>query len=140
SSARDCFFCDFAHRRSGPPPILEVETDEYVIFKDKNPVAKHHYLAIPKEHLHSFNVLNKSHLGLVQRMESGMAAFLRSKNVDPEKAIIGFHIPPFISVKHLHLHGIYPPSDMSWGNAISFTSSFWFKKVLYLFTYICKTF
>lgn len=62
-------------------------------------------------------------------MESGMMEFLKSKKVDPEKAIIGFHIPPFISVKHLHLHAIYPPSDMGLGNKISFMSSFWFKKV-----------
>nr|XP_043067461.1 histidine triad nucleotide-binding protein 3 [Drosophila bipectinata] len=129
SGAQDCFFCDFANHRQGPPPILEVETDEFVIFKDKYPVAKYHYLAIPKEHLDSFSVLNRSHVGLVRRMESGMMDFLRSKKVDPEKAIIGFHIPPFISVKHLHLHAIYPSSDMSLGHRISFMSSFWFKKV-----------
>ncbi|KAH8240921.1 hypothetical protein KR026_008091, partial [Drosophila bipectinata] len=129
SGAQDCFFCDFANHRQGPPPILEVETDEFVIFKDKYPVAKYHYLAIPKEHLDSFSVLNRSHVGLVRRMESGMMEFLRSKKVDPEKAIIGFHIPPFISVKHLHLHAIYPSSDMSLGHKISFMSSFWFKKV-----------
>lgn len=58
-----------------------------------------------------------------------MKEFLKSKKVDPEKAIIGFHIPPFISVKHLHLHAIYPPSDMGLGNKISFMSSYWFKNV-----------
>ncbi|KAH8412341.1 hypothetical protein KR009_001391, partial [Drosophila setifemur] len=130
AASRDCFFCDFAHHRKGPPPVLEVETEDYVIFKDKYPAAKHHYLAIPKEHYDSFSVLNKSHLGLVHRMESGMRDFLRSQSVDPDKAIIGFHIPPFISVKHLHLHGIYPPSDMGIGNKINFMSSFWFKKVV----------
>ncbi|KAH8325639.1 hypothetical protein KR067_003046, partial [Drosophila pandora] len=129
SGAQDCFFCDFAHHKQGPPPILEVETNEFVIFKDKYPAAKYHYLAIPKEHLDSFSVLNKSHVGLVRRMESGMKEFLKSKKVDPEKAIIGFHIPPFISVKHLHLHAIYPPSDMGLGNKISFMSSYWFKNV-----------
>ncbi|XP_017130091.1 histidine triad nucleotide-binding protein 3 [Drosophila elegans] len=128
SQVRDCFFCDFANHRKGPPPVLEVETDEYVIFKDKYPAAQHHYLAIPKEHFDSFQVLNGSHLGLVQRMEAGMMEFLRSKNIDPKQAIIGFHLPPFISVRHLHLHGIYPPSDMNIGNTISFMSSFWFKK------------
>lgn len=64
SGAQDCFFCDFAHHKQGPPPILEVETNEFVIFKDKYPAAKYHYLAIPKEHLDSFSVLNKSHVGL----------------------------------------------------------------------------
>ncbi|XP_017050084.1 histidine triad nucleotide-binding protein 3 [Drosophila ficusphila] len=128
SENQDCFFCDFAHHRKGPPPVLEVETDEYVIFKDKYPAAQHHYLAIPKEHFDSLKALNRSHLGLVQRMEAGMVDFLKSKNIDPTKATIGFHMPPFISVRHLHLHAIYPPSDMNIGNQISFMSSFWFKK------------
>jgi len=66
----------------------------------------------------------------VKRMEAGMMEFLKTKNVDPKEAIIGFHLPPFISVHHLHLHGIFPPSDMSIGNKISFLSSFWFKKVV----------
>ncbi|KAH8248670.1 hypothetical protein KR032_002012 [Drosophila birchii] len=132
SGPQDCFFCDFAHHRPssrGPNPNLEVETEDYVIFKDKYPAAQHHYLAIPKEHLESFSVLNRSHLELVQRMELGMIELFRSKNLDPDEAILGFHIPPFISVKHLHLHGIYPPSDMSFLNKINFLPSFWFKKV-----------
>ncbi|KAH8353523.1 hypothetical protein KR084_011597 [Drosophila pseudotakahashii] len=128
SEPRSCFFCDFAHHRQGPPPVLEVETDEYVIFKDKYPAAKHHYLAIPKEHFDSFRSLNRSHLGLVKRMEAGMKEFLKSKNIDPEEATIGFHLPPFISVHHLHLHGIFPHSDMSFWNKINFLSSFWFIK------------
>ncbi|KAH8334399.1 hypothetical protein KR059_009911, partial [Drosophila kikkawai] len=131
SGPEDCFFCDFANHRpssKGPNPNLEVETEEYVIFKDKFPAARHHYLAIPKDHLESFSVLNRSHLGLVQRMELGMKELFKSKNVDPDEAIIGFHIPPFISVKHLHLHGIYPASDMNVLNKINFLSSFWFKK------------
>ncbi|KMY87555.1 histidine triad nucleotide-binding protein 3 [Drosophila simulans] len=128
AESEQCFFCDFAHRRQGPPPILEVETDEYVIFKDKYPAARHHYLAIPKEHFDSLKALNKSHVGLVRRMEQGMMEFLRSQNVDPKEAIVGFHLPPFISVRHLHLHGIFPPADMSFGNKISFMPSFWFKK------------
>lgn len=64
AESEKCFFCDFAHRRQGPPPILEVETDEYVIFKDKYPAARLHYLAIPKEHFDSLKALNKSHVGL----------------------------------------------------------------------------
>ncbi|XP_017076440.1 histidine triad nucleotide-binding protein 3 isoform X2 [Drosophila eugracilis] len=127
SEIRKCFFCDFAHHVQGPPPVLEVETDEYVIFKDKYPASTFHYLAIPKEHFDSFKSLNKSHLGLVQRMDAGMKEFLKSKNINPDKAIIGFHMPPFISVHHLHMHGIYPPSEMSFGNKINFFSSFWFK-------------
>lgn len=63
-------------------------------------------------------------------MQEGMIKFLLSKGVHEEDAIIGYHIPPFISQKHLHLHGISPISDMSLSNRISFfMPSFWFKSV-----------
>ncbi|EDW78087.2 uncharacterized protein Dwil_GK24814 [Drosophila willistoni] len=128
TSLTPCKFCDFANRRQGPPPVLLVETDEYVIFKDIAPASKYHYLAIPKLHFESLNALNKSHYGLVKRMEEGMIEFLKTKNVDANNdTIIGFHIPPFISVSHLHLHGISPASEMSLLNKINFMESFWFK-------------
>ncbi|ALC38005.1 CG15362 [Drosophila busckii] len=121
-----CLFCDIANKSLLPK--LEYETDEYVIFKDKYPASTHHYLAVPKLHFESIKVLNRSHVGLVQRMHNGMVEFLIAKGIDTSKAVIGYHIPPFISQKHLHLHGISPPSEMSFWNRISFMSpSFWFK-------------
>ncbi|XP_017858231.1 PREDICTED: histidine triad nucleotide-binding protein 3 [Drosophila arizonae] len=123
----ECLFCNIAHGRITPPK-LEFENDEYVIFKDKNPASTYHYLAIPKQHFDSLKVLNKSHVGLVERMQNGMIRFLESKNVSKENAVIGFHIPPFISQKHLHLHGISPKSEMDLSNRINFfIPSFWFK-------------
>lgn len=66
----------------------------------------------------------------VSRMHEGMIQFLLSKGIREEDAIIGYHIPPFISQKHLHLHGISPKSEMSLSNRISFfMPSFWFKSV-----------
>ncbi|XP_034471617.1 histidine triad nucleotide-binding protein 3 [Drosophila innubila] len=126
-SPSNCLFCKIANG-SRTPHKLEFENDEYVIFMDKRPVSTHHYLAIPKTHYDSLNVLNKSHVGLVSRMQHGMIRFLESKGVDTSDAIIGFHIPPFISQKHLHLHGISPVSEMSLSNRISFLMpSFWAK-------------
>lgn len=67
---------------------------------------------------------------LVERMQNGMIQFLASKDVDISKAVIGFHVPPFISQNHLHLHGISPVSEMSFSDRISFMiPSFWFKSV-----------
>ncbi|KRF81583.1 adenosine 5'-monophosphoramidase HINT3 [Drosophila virilis] len=127
SSPSKCLFCGIASGRITPPK-LEFENDEYVIFKDIKPAATYHYLAIPKQHFDSLNVLNKSHVGLVERMQNGMIQFLASKDVDISKSVIGFHVPPFISQKHLHLHGISPVSEMSFSDRISFMiPSFWFK-------------
>lgn len=148
-----CLFCNIANGRK-PPVKLLYENEEYAILKDKYPASTHHYLAIPKQHYTSLKVLNKSHVGLgkkctintvcmyvlnqiwvmllftASRMHEGMVEFLLSKGVNEEDAIIGYHIPPFISQKHLHLHGIYPKSEMSLSNRISFfMPSFWFKSV-----------
>ncbi|XP_030080540.1 histidine triad nucleotide-binding protein 3 [Drosophila hydei] len=61
-------------------------------------------------------------------MQTGMIRFLASKNVSIASSLIGFHIPPFISQKHLHLHGISPTSEMDLSDRISFfMPSFWFK-------------
>ena len=41
---------------------------------------------------------------------------------------LGFHIPPFNSVKHLHLHGISKKSEMGFLARMIFReNSFWYK-------------
>ncbi|EDV94206.1 GH25016 [Drosophila grimshawi] len=126
-SLSECLFCKIA-KGTFSTTKLEFEDEEFVIFKDKNPAAKIHYLAVPKQHYDSIKALNKSHIGLIERMQNGMINFLKSKDVDLSVAVIGYHVPPFISQKHLHLHGISPVSEMSVSNRISFfMPSFWFK-------------
>lgn len=47
---------------------------------------------------------------------------LLEKHGRTEDISLGFHIPPFNSVKHLHLHGISPKSEMG------FLASWFFKE------------
>lgn len=50
----------------------------------------------------------------VMEMRQQLEELFRSKGLtDPKDVSYGFHWPPFISVKHLHLHGIGPVSKMS---------------------------
>lgn len=43
---------------------------------------------------------------------------------------LGFHVPPFNSVKHLHLHGISPTSEMKLiGRWVFRPDSYWYKTV-----------
>lgn len=43
---------------------------------------------------------------------------------------MGFHLPPFNSIKHLHLHGIAPKSDMRFVSKWVFReNSYWYKTV-----------
>jgi hypothetical protein len=49
---------------------------------------------------------------------------------DTAEISLGFHIPPFYSIKHLHLHGIAPKSEMGFiGRMVFKENSFWYKTV-----------
>ncbi|KAM8708487.1 hypothetical protein ACLKA7_015462 [Drosophila subpalustris] len=64
---------------------------------------------------------------MVLRMEETMKEFFKSKDISLKDALFGFHMPPFISVKHLHLHGVSPYSKV-FDNPYRFEpSSPWFK-------------
>ncbi|XP_034482181.1 histidine triad nucleotide-binding protein 3-like [Drosophila innubila] len=125
-SPTNCIFCDISSGKSDT--ILEVETDEFVIFKDIRPASKHHYLIVTKDHYDSLKVLGKSHEKMILRMEDTLKDFFKSKGICTRDALFGFHMPPFISVKHLHLHGISPRSEMGFISRLIFQPSApWFK-------------
>ncbi|TDG44100.1 hypothetical protein AWZ03_009475 [Drosophila navojoa] len=105
-----------------------MESDDFAIFKDIKPAAQHHYLIVPKEHYDSLKTLNKSHIKMVSLMEEEMKNFFVSKGISTADALYGFHFPPFISVKHLHMHGIAPRSQMPFVSRMMFRpSTAWFK-------------
>lgn len=47
-------------------------------------------------------------------MKQQLEEIFRSKGQNLDDVSYGFHWPPFISVKHLHMHGIGPMSKMSY--------------------------
>ncbi|XP_034482254.1 histidine triad nucleotide-binding protein 3-like [Drosophila innubila] len=124
-SPSDCIFCDISSGKSDT--ILEVETDEFAIFKDIRPASKHHYLIVTKEHYESLMTLDKSHGKMILRMEKAMKDFFKSKGISLKEAVFGFHMPPFISVKHLHLHGVSPYSKVILNHYRFEPSAPWFK-------------
>lgn len=66
---------------------------------------------------------------LVDKLESAMRSFFNSRRIEGEIRM-GFHMPPFITVKHLHLHGIAPVSNMTaYMRMIFKPETFWFKTV-----------
>ncbi|KAL9911576.1 adenosine 5'-monophosphoramidase HINT3 isoform 2-T2 [Glossina fuscipes fuscipes] len=128
SAMATCIFCDIISGKS--PTTFEVETDDYVIFKDIKPASDHHYLAVPKRHTESVVALTKNDIEVVNTLESGMRKFLATKGIESNQTLLGFHMPPFITVKHLHLHGIAPRSNMSFLMRFIFKPhSAWFKLV-----------
>lgn len=54
----------------------------------------------------------------------------KENQTDANDISLGFHLPPFNSVKHLHLHGISPKSEMRFLQRLIFReNSFWYKTV-----------
>lgn len=56
SSLKPCIFCDIVAGKS-PETIIEFSNEHIVIFKDIRPASDHHYLAVPKNHMHNVRSL-----------------------------------------------------------------------------------
>ncbi|XP_033169945.1 histidine triad nucleotide-binding protein 3 [Drosophila mauritiana] len=124
----NCVFCRISEGLDSST-VLEVENDDFVIFQDIKPASQHHYLAVTKKHYASLKDLNKSHDSLVSRMETALKDLLASKGVSVDDSLFGFHLPPFITVKHLHMHAISPRTQMTFLSKLIFRPSVWFKTV-----------
>ncbi|PPQ63239.1 hypothetical protein CVT24_005699 [Panaeolus cyanescens] len=96
-----CKFC-FVSKEKGFNVIYEDE--DFVAFVDRKPASTHHFLVVPKAHIVSVRSLKQADAELVKSMEVIGNELLESKGIPPEMRRMGFHIPPFNSVYHLHLH------------------------------------
>ncbi|KAJ3547972.1 hypothetical protein NMY22_g1443 [Coprinellus aureogranulatus] len=116
-----CVFCNIANT---PGKNILYEDDTFLAFEDVRPAAKHHFLVVPKAHVESVRTLDQGHVPFLKDMEKVGIAVMDKYNVpEDERRLVlspipeqvervgadvsrsmGFHIPPFNSVNHLHLH------------------------------------
>ena len=99
------------------PALVLEETRQLLAFQDRTPKAKLHGLIIPKAFLPNVVSLTSNNMTLLVEMETIAHNLLQ--RYEPEAYqnqdfILCFHIPPFNSVDHLHLHVLAPASEMSW--------------------------
>ncbi|CEI94686.1 HIT-like protein [Rhizopus microsporus ATCC 52813] len=105
-----CVFCNIVHN-IGETRII-VETEHLVAFRDRSPSAKVHFLVIPKEHIETIKDLTREHISLLHEMTELGKRLLKEEGFNPEDETqirLGFHVPPFNSVNHLHMHVIGLP-------------------------------
>ncbi|KAH9850307.1 HIT-like protein [Lenzites betulinus] len=100
-SHRACIFCDVS-KENGFNIVWENE--KYTVFTDINPSSQHHLQIVPKTHIDSVKSLDATNVRLVQEMLEIGHKVLDSLDVPPKRRRLGFHIPPYISVTHLHMH------------------------------------
>jgi diadenosine tetraphosphate (Ap4A) HIT family hydrolase len=106
------------------------ETADVAVFCNLAVHAHLHLLAIPKQHLQNISVLGPEHIPLLQQLKAAGTEALREilanevheatgrrirtpAEVEEEARnnfVFNFHVPPFNSIDHLHLHCLHLPS------------------------------
>lgn len=110
SSPVDCIFCRI-HQRIEPGSII-FENEEFVVFKTRGAVVESaHLLVTPREHIKNLESLTGGDDALlVERMiDLGGKSLELVKEGYSIGAQYSFHIPPWNSIDHLHLHALATP-------------------------------
>nr|CAB3252919.1 histidine triad nucleotide-binding protein 3-like [Phallusia mammillata] len=127
----NCDFCAIVKELNNPSEANEHEhknvrevlrfNETLAVIKDHRPTIEHHYLVIPRWHVGNPKTLStdNNHINLILQMLDFGKEFLEScgwfsnEEVSMNDARFGFHYPPFISEEHLHLHVLYPASEIT---------------------------
>lgn len=120
-----CIFCKISD--GVEPSNIVHQDDEFVVFPDMRPAAPHHYLIVPRHHYIDVRHLTAQHVPMVEKMVTLSKEVLTAQGGSPTSARLGFHMPPFITVRHLHLHVIAPEQEMGFiARGIFKANSLWF--------------
>ena len=106
------------------PSYTYRETENTLTFRDRSPKAQLHALIIPKRYIPTIKHLKPQDIDLLYEMKQEAIEILREFPSYSEKYngedilrkkdyILCFHVPPFNSVDHLHLHVLAPKSSMN---------------------------
>eukprot|EP00940_MAST-03C_sp_MAST-3C-sp2_P003270 g3270.t1 len=140
-TVRSCIFCDIAAGRmkpgrKGEETEILLETDEIVVFAPRDPQASKHLLAVPKKHIRTVRSENISRGVLKRMLFAGVAAADGLKRVPSASAsasvdsvlasnrnrLFRFHLPPFNSIDHVHLHIFEAPFN-SWYSRLKYADN-----------------
>ena len=99
----ECLFCKIARKELDSDVVHE--SDDIMVFRDINPAAPLHVLAIPKEHVASVDELNRNHAGVLAEMLIALSTIADREGTDGGYRIVT-NVGPDAgqSVLHLHFH------------------------------------
>ncbi|KAI9264993.1 HIT-like domain-containing protein [Phascolomyces articulosus] len=83
------------------------EDEQLIAFHDRSPAGAVHLLIIPREHITTVKALDSTHVSLLEKMMNLGRRLLSEQGYNPDddsQARFGFHVPPFNSINHLHMH------------------------------------
>ncbi|GAM21208.1 hypothetical protein SAMD00019534_043830, partial [Acytostelium subglobosum LB1] len=122
----DCIFCSIVKENN----VSIYQDDDIYVFRDRYPKASTHYLVIPKIHIKSVRTLTPDDLPTVLKMKQ--VALQLTESMFPGKEYrLGFHVPPFYSVPHLHMHLLVEPFTPSFKrfNYTPHLGGLWYRSV-----------
>ena len=121
---QSCLFCRILSKQE--PACIVYEDDEFVAFKTIAPATENHLLVCPRKHIQNYMSLSgPSGARLVRSLvDTGRIAL----GADADGAQWSFHIPPFNSIDHLHLHAIGQRHTLGLLNGLKYwEGSYWCK-------------
>ncbi len=100
----DCIFCKIVNREI--PSQIVYENDQIVIFKDIQPVAPVHLLAIPKQHIDNLCDPQLVAVDLLTGLIQGIQTAVREANLmeDGFRVVVNYGPNAGEAVHHLHFH------------------------------------
>ena len=101
--------------RGEAPAACLIESTSLLAFRDRSPRAQFHALIIPKRWIRTVQDLTKDDLPMLHEMKQMADSFLTTTN---QQRLV-FHIPPFHSVDHLHLH-VLDEETLDWIGRIKY--------------------
>jgi histidine triad (HIT) family protein len=108
----DCLFCKIANGELDSEVVHE--SDNIMAFRDINPAAPLHVLAVPKEHITSVDALNRNHAAVVTEMLIALSTIANREGVENGYRIVtNVGADAGQSVFHLHFH-LLGGRDMKW--------------------------
>lgn len=112
----NCLFCNIMEGKE--PGKIVMENDKYVAFKTIQPASSNHLLICPRKHVRNIEELSGvEDAQMIREMEEfGRLAL----GTDAEDSQYCFHIPPWNSIDHLHLHAIGARHTMSFKGSLKY--------------------
>ena len=114
-NSSNCIFCDI--KNNNKEKILHNDDEVFAFHDISKGSAVEHVLVCPKQHIRNVNYLTKNDILLIEHMyevgkkilgdlhqESDTRFDFLIFTITKYKKRFGFHVPPFYSVDHLHLH------------------------------------
>ena len=123
-----CIFCKIL-KSELPANFIKTSNSSLKIFHDIKPASKIHLLAIPTTHINLAQELS-SNTKKLYLQELRLALGTLENEINEDEIFYGYHIGKWTSVKHAHIHLIYPRSEMNFLNRLIFRDGTWWCKEL----------